>query len=274
MSLDIFDDAKQKRKQLLTIFDTLPTITLYGVVGANGPSGGKTPPEVLWSLNLHLIAWRIPGELVRSVPLSVSKLVSDEELRALQNLIISESIIAFRGKLCENSPFGDTRAELVGLLDQPIDNELELILSKFREPVEILDPLIGKLVLNKSVDLFEGKVTWLGQSIDIAISVDENDTPTSSLQTAKALLIAMEQWTSRMNDYAVAELLELKNDSWLDEDENPVTSEEFVSRMRLNAITTYPDGNFEFWLHDGDLFCGHTIQVSGSVSEGLTSADI
>ena len=44
--------------------------------------------------------------------------------------------------------------------------------------------------------------------------------------------------------------------------------------MRLTSINTYPEGGFEFWHDDGDLFWGHYIQVSGSLDEGLTSADI
>lgn len=274
MQLDIFDDARQKRKQLLAIFETLPTTTVHGVVGANGPSGGKVPPELHWSLNMNLIAWRIPGSPIHNTQLLVSKIVSDEELHTLQSSITSESIVAFRGKLCENSPFGDTRAQLFDLLDRPSDNELELILSQFRQPVEIVDPVVGRMALNKSVNWFEGKITWLGKQIDIAVSVDDKGTPTDSLQTAKTLLGAMEQWANRVNDYAVGELLKLKNDNWLSEEESPISREEFINRMQLNSITAYPDGDFDFWHHDGDLFWGHAIQVSGSLSEGLTHADI
>ena len=43
--------------------------------------------------------------------------------------------------------------------------------------------------------------------------------------------------------------------------------------MTLDAITVYPDGAFDFWHHDGDMFWGHSIQVSGSLSEGLILAD-
>jgi hypothetical protein len=274
MPTDIFDDAKLKRQQLLAIFETLPITTIHGVVGANGPSGGKIPPEVNWSLNLNLIAWRIPGTPIRNTQLSVSKTVSDEGLKALQGSIASESVIAFQGKLCECSPFGDSRAQLASLLDPPSDNELESILSKFREPVEMTDPVVGRLILNKSANWFEGKVVWLGKQVDIAVSLDENDSPTDSLHTAKGLMKAMEQWASKVNDYAVGQLLELKNDNWLDEDESAISREDFLCRMQLNSITVNPEGEFEFWHDDGDLFWGHSILVSGSFTDGITHADI
>lgn len=274
MSIDIFDQAVRKRKELHAIFDTLPETTIYGVVGANGPSGGKVPPETCWSLHLHLIAWRIPEGPVKRAQLSVNKRVSDAELAVLQDAIHSESIFAFRGKLCESSPFGDARAQLISLLDCPIDEELESILSDFLKPVELTDPVVGKLTLNKSIDQFEGSIAWFGKQIGLKIPVDESGDPSDSLRTAKVLLANMESWAAKVTDYAAANLLELKNDSWLDEGEQPITREEFIRRMQLESITAYPEGAFEFWHHDGDLFWGHSILVSGSLSKGLTDADI
>jgi hypothetical protein len=272
--MDIFEQATEKRNQLLASFEKLPEITLYGVVGANGPSGCKMPPEEQWTLNLVLIAWRIPGAPVQRSKLVVSKAVSAEELGTLQDSISHDSLIAFHGILCENSPFGDARAQFVCLLDQPVDEALELVLSQYQEPVEIRDPFIGKLVLNKSVDWFEGKVTWLGKEVDIAISVDEKGTASDSIQTAQALLTSMEGWASKVRDYAVAELLEVKNENWLEEEECPLSRDEFISRMQLTSITVFPGGVFEFWHDDGDLFWGHSIHVSGTLSEGITNVDI
>ena len=85
---------------------------------------------------------------------------------------------------------------------------------------------------------------------------------------------AMEQWASKVNDYAAGQLLELKNDNWLDEDESAISREDFLGRMQLNSITVHPEGEFEFWHDDGDLFWGHSILVSGSFTDGITHADI
>lgn len=273
MAPNLFDDASTKRKELLRIFDTLNETTIYGVVGANGPSGGKVPPETHWSMHLKLIAWRIPGTPIREVPLSVTKLVTDTELKDLQAAIRPESVIAIRGKLCEQSPFGDSRAFLIDLLEPPSDAELDEILSEFRKPVEIADPILGKLSLNRAVGWFEGKANWLKHPIDISLIVDKKDDVSESLQTAKALLGEMKRWADQANSYAADMLLENKNDNWLDEGESPVTREEFIGRMRLESITTYPEGEFELWHNDGELFWGHSILVSGSLSKGITGVD-
>lgn len=44
--------------------------------------------------------------------------------------------------------------------------------------------------------------------------------------------------------------------------------------MTLEGISVDPDGSFDFWHNDGDLFWGHAIQISGSLVEGPTLANI
>ena len=70
------------------------------------------------------------------------------------------------------------------------------------------------------------------------------------------------------------ELLPLKNENWLDEDEAELSPDEFKDRMTLESITVYPSGSFDFWHNDGDLFWGHSIQISGNLSDGPKHADI
>jgi len=67
-------------------------------------------------------------------------------------------------------------------------------------------------------------------------------------------------------------LLPLKNDFWLDEDEPALTAAAFRSRLERSSLVAYPDGSFSFYLGDGQIFLGHTIEVKGSLSEGVTEA--
>ncbi len=78
----------------------------------------------------------------------------------------------------------------------------------------------------------------------------------------------------RPQDYAVAELLPLKNESWLDEDEKPITPEQFRSRMSLESLVFYPDGDVTFYHRDGDLFWGHCIQIGMNNRGDFHDADI
>jgi hypothetical protein len=275
--MSFFDDAVQKQKQLQSVFATLPTVTLSGVVDPTGASGGKIPPETQWSLNVGLIAWHVANGPIVETSLIVSKSVSEEELQALQHSIRSDSIISFEAKLCELSPFGDARAELVQLLNpQAVARApvLERILENSIAPVEISDPLLGRLIFNRRVGWFEGQVKWLGKTIDVALSANGEHDTHAAIQSAHVFLDSMLEWSQKINNLAVAELLNLKNECWLDEGEQNVSSAEFLHRMQPASFTVYPDGSFEFWHDDGELFWGHSILISGSLLNGVTNASI
>lgn len=75
-------------------------------------------------------------------------------------------------------------------------------------------------------------------------------------------------------DYAVDGLLELKNDTWLEDGETELSADEFKAKMVLEAITVEADGDVTFWHHDGGLFWGHSIQVCIDANDKCTSTDI
>jgi hypothetical protein len=74
--------------------------------------------------------------------------------------------------------------------------------------------------------------------------------------------------------HAAAELLPVKNATWLGVGETKVTAAQFKQRMKLQWITVRPNGELAFWHKDGDLFFGHDIEVTGSITKGLSSAGI
>ncbi|HXF80376.1 MAG TPA: DUF2262 domain-containing protein, partial [Usitatibacter sp.] len=92
--------------------------------------------------------------------------------------------------------------------------------------------------------------------------------------TARTLFADMARWASAAKDFAATALLDLKNDSWLGERESPVSPKAFMDRMQLSSINVYPEGAFELWHEDGDLFWGHAIHVSGTLRDGIKSASI
>jgi hypothetical protein len=96
----------------------------------------------------------------------------------------------------------------------------------------------------------------------------------NALKTAEILWANQSRWKRELDTLVTNRLLPLKNDTWLEEGESPLTEDEFLSRMILESISVYNDGRFEFWHNDGDLFWGHAIQVRGNTRDGLTGADI
>lgn len=94
------------------------------------------------------------------------------------------------------------------------------------------------------------------------------------LRRAHALWNDAAGWHARVLDRTVADLLDLKNDTWLDEDEKTVTADEFTQRIALQSVGIDGNGAFEFCFADGDLFWGHAIMVRGTLEEGPTATNI
>lgn len=168
----------------------------------------------------------------------------------------------------------ETRAVFADATQKDVaDAELEAIAAELRKPVTIDTDTFGVLTLNRRINWFEGTAIWNGESVAISFEARDSRDITSQLETAKTLFADSQGWAKRIGDFAVKEKLELAND-WRDEDAQPITAAEFLRRMTLNAIEIKPDGEFEFWHDDGDMFYGHSIQISGSLKDGLTDSDI
>jgi hypothetical protein len=136
------------------------------------------------------------------------------------------------------------------------------------------DPQFGVFTLDAGGNCYDAKADWGGISVNLTIPAGGPVEMERSLATARNLWADQKNWQKRITDCAIAELWELKNESWLGEDEAEVTAAEFAARMQLQTVSVDADGLFDFWHHDGELFWGHVITVAGSLDDGPTGADI
>ncbi len=158
-------------------------------------------------------------------------------------------------------------------LDSP-SQELLAFARKSQEPVVVATRRFGELVLDRNTGTFQGEAEWGSATVSISLPDTKEEPIEESLKTVESLFSQQADWKERIEGHAVKTLLVLKNESWLDEGEKPVTAERFRARMTLEAIHILPDGDFEFWYDDGNLFRGHAIMVSGNVSGELSDAGI
>jgi hypothetical protein len=143
-----------------------------------------------------------------------------------------------------------------------------------RDVGAVEDDVLGVFVLDRSVNWFEGTPLWNGRRISLDLKVGEHADVKTSLQVARELWKLEKTWNAKVLDYAASKLLKLKNDSWLSDGEASLSAGEFKKKMTLESITVSPNGDFEFWFNDGDLFWGHSIMVSGSLKDGFKDAGI
>lgn len=117
---------------------------------------------------------------------------------------------------------------------------------------------LGTLKYNTNLNWWTGDTQFRGSKIALNISADpvdkfeKLDTVTEKLKQLESILFSQ---------MAAQHLLPLFNESW-NETEQDMVVEEFEKKLSIESITLEADGETTIWLHDGDLFHGHSIQIS------------
>ncbi len=125
-----------------------------------------------------------------------------------------------------------------------------------------------------SIDGYEGEIEFEGQTILLFVFAEEGEEVVDTNTHAnKALTWATQNYQAAI-DYAVQELLELKNQAWLEEDEEPITADTFKTALTLIELSFHDDQSITFTFDDGDLFWGHFVTISTDHNRTFISAEI
>lgn len=240
-----------------------------GFVGVHGAGVSRAGPDGPWTLRVTLEPWRHPRAGIQSRPLVLSRACTAAELDAFRARLRPYKPLTARVGLHDY-----VSGELLELVDAPVDDRrmaaraAELAARPTRR-----DPRFGTLTLVGQAR-YEAAATWNGSAVVLQLEGEDDDLA-AALAAARALWDDEAGWHRRVQDHAVAELLELKNENWPDDDDAPpLTPDEFRARMRLETIAVTPEGEFEFYHEHGDLFWDHVVQVGGSLREGVTHAGV
>ena len=165
--------------------------------------------------------------------------------------------------------YGQNRINLNKLIKSNVENKkLEAILAKRKEPVIYDSHILGKFQLDRRLDWFEGKTEWNESIIEIFLA---GDLEKLDITEKNAILIVNNQkdWDTYIKEKISEELLPLKNENWLKDDENPLTAQEFISKLFLESITVNDSDEFQMCFNDGDLFWDHAIMVETDLNKKI-----
>jgi len=272
---DLPDETSAVPVHLLEKFNASPVVDIVGVVNALGAGGGQSRGETWWTLRFRLVRWKRQDGAVQRSELLVQQFLDGEALRKAMNALTEYRVVALRVRLAAEDASGSPKALLLKILDRDSpDVEMRREAEELQRPVTLHDDYFGELLLDRRFNDFTVTKDWRGKPVDLSLSMGDCQDTAAFLRLARELWEAQDHWHTRITEFAVAQLLPLKNDNWLDEDEEEVSPKEFADRMELTSISLNPDGSFTFWHNDGDLFWGHCIQISGSMEGGPTDADI
>ncbi|MFJ2990960.1 DUF2262 domain-containing protein [Collimonas sp. NPDC087041] len=270
----ILGDLIERERLMYDRFSLAPKTLVTGVISATGVVCGRLRGQELWSMTVRLDAWRIGNGPIRIERLVIHKKMNDDELRQLKAVIRPNSIFSAIVRLDEDAPNYPQALYEVSAPYTPVDVELEDYVHQMSKTVTIESDQFGTFTLDRRLGWFLGKLSWNGSQVDLNLGTDQLEEMDGALKVATHLFNETSIWSSCITTYAAENLLPLKNDSWLRDDEAELTIDEFQSKMHLRGITVYPNGAFDFEYNDGGLFWGHAISVSGTIHSGPTRAEI
>lgn len=181
---------------------------------------------------------------------------------------------------------------LVEVVGRNLQNEgLLNVLSDYRKPVFIEDGQCGRFELERIYGCFSAVVPWNGEECNVSLDYDGKDIETAkkALAAFKEIYADIARWDRDFRDFAARKLTELANEWQEDndfdsEDEDScagtpgggatISEQNFSSRILISEFSIDEDGEYTVYYDDDDMFYGHVILVTGSLKEGMTSAEI
>jgi len=143
------------------------------------------------------------------------------------------------------------------------------LLNKERETIETVD--FGVLKLDQGELFYDGKVTWLDRKINISFATNRKKIiGEKPMQTAVDVFKNQSEWETKAFAYAVDNFLASKNEDWLNDDEAPLSAEEFKKLLSDFSLIFDEEQTFTFTFRtDEKLFSGHSVSITGTIEDGF-----
>ncbi len=244
---------------------------LFGLVDAGGAGAGSSGQSNEWRLSFTLAAWREPGGNVVTQERLCLLPMPKSETQAWMQRVQAYDVVEV-----EIDPDAPGPATLLrGILRTGVqDAQLRQIAAGLQKQIVLSDPDFGELVYEREYNWYTGTALWNGKTVNVTLSCSDPQQAQAVLQAGARLFQNQADWQKRINEIVVAQLLKVKNDTMLEDHEEAYSAEQFLAKIALESISVQESGYFTFWHDDGDLFCGHVIQVDGDLAGGLTDAAI
>lgn len=265
---------RNRERRLLRHDGAGELVELVGVVHPAFPLAQPSPFSVLWQLRLTLLAWQAPSCSVEFGEMTVIMQASKREVEAAAAPVQPFVVMRLRLRMADDEPDLNPFAVLIEPPVRDTDRDMARIAQELQRPVTFEDPALGTFTLDRRANWFEANTAWGGRQVQLSLSMDDRVDREVQIERARKLWAELDAWFGRVIEFAIADLLPIKNRAWLDENQPPIDAGEFERAMRIESITIHSDGSVDFWFDDGDLFWGHAIMVACTPTGTPTQADL
>ena len=279
-------------KDIMTRFESEAHEYLLAVGGGN-TSASKAKGQKYWGASAPILGnVDLTSGKKSSQRSSAQWALTDSEYESREyfNYLKQGGIYRVKGlppKLMEgdsffNNPFRMGGVYVLEILEKGVQDEfLQGLIDEFNKPVVISSKLFGNMTLERSYGWFEGRGNWLGETIDVDISCEDENDAKKLLPKLEEMFENAERWDKDIRTFAANELTELAND-WLDaenEDEDgeqlpEITEEDFARRIKIVSIELDEDAEFTVFFDDDNMFLRHSVVVYGDLENGPNEANM
>jgi len=264
--LDWFDKHNEQKRARRAQAERQPAVDVTSIIPPHGASLVRTrgyPAEEV--VVFHV--WRVAeGPLEAGKPRLVQESSGASPPFGSLRGVPAGSVITVKARLARAAD--ETLGVVAGRFTiVEADRPFAEALHRQKSPPKFHDSNLGTLTSDDLLG-WMGEVVWLGKSC--AFSIDQ----LGDLPVAHALFRDQQRWTTNAVNFATERLLGLKNNVWRGEEEMLVSTAEFGERLSLASITVESGGKFTLGFDDGNLFWGHSINVEGNLSDGMTDASL
>ncbi|MBF0105916.1 MAG: DUF2262 domain-containing protein [Deltaproteobacteria bacterium] len=135
-------------------------------------------------------------------------------------------------------------------------------LADFKRTSECIEGTVDGKPKKSELISYTATIPLWGAGVNVTF---RHDKTIEDLNQFVSSLSLMTDWISQnkklIEDHVVSDMLSLKNDVWLDDDEDPLSTKQFLSSIRPADMLVSADGSVELFFDAGDLFFGHQIEV-------------
>ena len=266
------DAVHAARKEFLSRFTGKET-DILGITDPGGVNEVKVDGTDLWKISIGLTAWMDEYEQeLYQTPARLEAMVDETLLEYLRERTPRNFIISATVRPSETE---DGRFLMTDLPKPAFDPVLKALLEEQKKPVTLEADGLGTFTLNRGLGWYDATVEWLGE--EISLNLDQNEeTLESAQETARTLMENQKEWDTTVRTFAAAQLLEQANELLQNEDDQAeqYTADALAEQFQIDSILAGPDGTFEFWFSDDDLFLAHPVHVTGTLEQGPKLAEM
>ena len=110
------------------------------------------------------------------------------------------------------------------------------------------------------MDEYEASIKFNRRNVTLNLFTDENGSLRKCIDRARKIVQRIPIDLVRMNKFMESSVLIECNSIWR-EGQRPLTAQQFLRKVSLEAITTHPDPRATYWFDVGDLLGGHIVQI-------------